>query len=189
MPRPLTWLPRLHEIRRSVNNSSRSHYTRKELENLFQLQPRAALKLLELLPTTAVGTSHLVEREALANFLDQVHAAEIPSTAIESIRSHKPGVSRRKIRTLVRRDNDPVTLASLPSNLVLSTGHLEVSFNTIEELAQSMYALARAIEADGDELARRFEKPTAHLEESDSEDFASMMKELEALESRHKADS
>jgi hypothetical protein len=182
MPRPLTWLPRLHEIRRSVNNSPRSHYTRKELENLFQLQPRAALKLLELLPTTAVGTSHLVEREALANFLDQVHAAEVPSTAIELIRSHKPGVSRRKIRTLVRRDNDPMTLASLPSNLVLSAGHLEVSFNTIEELAQTMYSLAQIIEADGDELARVYEPAPEEAKNRYSSEIEELFSELAELE-------
>jgi hypothetical protein len=98
MPRALSWLPRLHEIRRSVENSSRSHYTRKELENLFQLQPRAAQKLLEILPTTAVGTSRLAEREALAHFLDQIHAAENPSAAMEAIRQQKRSVSHRKIR-------------------------------------------------------------------------------------------
>ena len=94
MPRALSWLPRLHEIRRSVENSSRSHYTRKELEYLFQLQPRAAQKLLEILPTTAVGTSRLAEREALAHFLDQIHAAENPSAAMEAIRQQKQSVSR-----------------------------------------------------------------------------------------------
>ncbi|MDQ1450390.1 MAG: hypothetical protein QOK38_256 [Acidobacteriaceae bacterium] len=35
MPRPISWLPRLHEIRRSVVNSVRSHYDRNDLERLF----------------------------------------------------------------------------------------------------------------------------------------------------------
>ena len=39
MPRPLSWLPRLHVIRRTVANSVRSHYDRRELETLFELQP------------------------------------------------------------------------------------------------------------------------------------------------------
>jgi len=189
MPRALSWLPRLHEIRRSVENSSRSHYTRKELENLFQLQPRAAQKLLEILPTTAVGTSRLAEREALAHFLDQIHAAENPSAAMEAIRQQKRSVSHRKIRSLVRKNTEPVTLASLPSNLILQTGHLEVTFSTIEELAQTMYALAQAIENDGDEMARLFEKQARIDEDPDREAVALMMKELLALEAERKSNA
>jgi hypothetical protein len=37
MPRPLSWLPRLHEIDRSVANSVRSHYDRRDIERLFEL--------------------------------------------------------------------------------------------------------------------------------------------------------
>ncbi len=47
MARPVSWLPRLHEIRRAVANSVRSHYDRHDLQNLFELQPRAAQKLSE----------------------------------------------------------------------------------------------------------------------------------------------
>jgi hypothetical protein len=72
MPRPGSWLPRLHTISRSVANSVRSHYDRRDLEHLFELQPRAAQKLLEMLPTVEIGTSRLVDREVLAGFLDRV---------------------------------------------------------------------------------------------------------------------
>ena len=41
MPRPISWLPQLHAIERSVQNSVRSHYQRRDLEQLFSLQPRA----------------------------------------------------------------------------------------------------------------------------------------------------
>ncbi len=71
MPRPVSWLPRLHEIRRSVDTSVRSHYDRHDLQRLFELQPRAAQKLIEMLPAVTVGTSRLVEREALASFLER----------------------------------------------------------------------------------------------------------------------
>jgi len=42
MPRPVSWLPRLHVIRRTITTSVRSHYDRRELETLFELQPRPA---------------------------------------------------------------------------------------------------------------------------------------------------
>jgi hypothetical protein len=63
MPRPITWLPRLHEIRRSVANSVRSHYDRRDIEALFELQPRSAQNFVEMLPAVRIGTSHPIERD------------------------------------------------------------------------------------------------------------------------------
>jgi hypothetical protein len=157
MPRPISWLTRLHEIRRAVASSVRSHYERKEIEALFQVQPRAAQLLLEMLPTTAIGRSRLVERQALADFLDRIHQTDDPSAELDRIRAQGGEVSRKKLRTLVRRDVDPLPLASLPANIAFLPGRMMVSFRTIEDLAQAMYSLARAIETDGDELARRYE--------------------------------
>jgi hypothetical protein len=55
MPRPISWLPRIHQIRRTVAASVRSHYERKEIEALFEVQARTAQLLLEILPTMAIG--------------------------------------------------------------------------------------------------------------------------------------
>ena len=157
MPRPISWLTRLHAIRQVLASSVRSHYERKDIEALFQLQPRAAQLLLELLPTSSMGRSRLVERQTLADFLDRIHNADDPSSELERLRAQGRVVSRRKIRTLVRRDTDPLPLASLPANIEFTPGQMRVSFSTIEDLAQAMYSLARIIETDGDELARRYE--------------------------------
>lgn len=156
MPRPISWLARLYEIRRSVQSSVRSHYDRGDLEKLFELQPRAASKLLEMLPTVRVGTSQLVDREVLAGFLDRVRDAEDTAKLFDQVRAEKAQVSRRKPRSLVRRDLDPIGIASLPSSITLSPGRMEVNFETVEELAEAMYALARVLEAEGEEFARTF---------------------------------
>jgi hypothetical protein len=61
LPRPISWLPRLSEIRRSIKNSVRSHYERKDIERLFQLQPRAAQALIQgIAPSARVGRSFLL---------------------------------------------------------------------------------------------------------------------------------
>jgi hypothetical protein len=179
MPRPISWLPRLHDIARSVATSIRSHYDRRDLEMLFELQPRAAQKLLEMLPAVQVGTSRLVDRETLATFLERVRDSEDTTLLFEQIRSEKTQISRRKVRSLVRRDVEPVSLDSLPPSLILSPGHMEIAFRTIEDLAQSMYLLARAIETDGDEMARRFELHEApeHLA-PERKDFQAIAAEL-----------
>ena len=181
MPRPISWLPRLAIITRSVQNSVRSHYDRNDLQTLFELQPRAAQLLLEALPTMAVGRAHLVEREALLGFLEGMAAAENTAAFMERTRSQKASVSRRKPRTLVRYDIEPARLSSLPESITLNRCRLEVSFRTIEDLAQSLYAFAQAMEADGDEMAQLYEVLPAP-EQPPDEGIVEMFRELEAME-------
>lgn len=185
MPRPVSWLPRLHEIRRSVDASVRSHYDRRDLQRLFELQPRAAGKLLELLPTVPIGTSRLVEREALAGFLDRVQEAEDTSSLIEQVRQEKAAPYRRSLRTLVRRDAEPVSLGSLPESIGLSRGRLEVSFRTVEQLAEAMYAIARLLEDEGDAFAQAFDPQLPPPDPEDAGDVKAMFAELEQMETEH----
>jgi hypothetical protein len=184
VPRPISWLPRLHEIARSVANSVRSHYGRRDLEQLFELQPRAAQKLLELLPVVPVGTSHLVEREVLAGFLDRVRDADDVPALIDQIRQEKAQASRKKLRSLVRRDLDPIDLASLPQSVGLSRGRLEVSFRSVEELAESLLIVARILETDGDRFAQEFEpeQPEPEPEPADAGEIEELFAELERIE-------
>ncbi len=182
MPRPVSWLPRLHVIRRTIANSVRSHYDRRELETLFELQPRAAQKLIEMLPSVKVGTSRLIEREVLVGFLDRVQNTEETGLLFEQIRAEKAAASRRKVRSLVRRDLDPVSLHALPDSLSFSRGQLVISFRSVEELAEAMLALARVLESEGEEFARAFEPlpEAAHTEGQD--DVREMFAELERTE-------
>jgi len=190
MPRPVSWLPRLHEIRRAVASSVRSHYERKEIESLFQVQPRAAQLLLEMLPTSVIGRSRLVERQTLADFLDRIHKADDPSAELDLIRAQGGKASRKKIRTLVRLDSEPLQLDSLPANIEFIPGQMIVSFRTIEELAQAMYNLARVMETDGDELARRYEvQEVADDGSPDRSEFEAMMQELSRLEATRRSDA
>ena len=188
MPRPVSWLPRLHEIRRAVASSVRSHYERKEIESLFQVQPRAAQLLLEMLPTSVIGRSRLVERQTLADFLDRIHNADDPSAELDLIRGQGGKASRKKIRTLVRLDSEPLQLDSLPANIEFIPGQMIVSFRTIEDLAQAMYNLARVMETDGDELARRYEvQEVADDGSPDRSEFEAMMQELSNLEATRRS--
>ncbi len=184
MARPPTWLPRLHPIRRAVANSVRSHYDRKDLERLFELQPRGAGKLLELLPTVPVGTAHLVDREILLKFLEQVHEAGDVHALFDQLRLEKGAASRRKIRSLVRRDLEPVGLTSLPESIGLSRGRLKVSFSSIEQLAEAMLTLARILENEGDVFADLYEPEKPLPIDNDVEELRSMFRRLEELEAK-----
>jgi hypothetical protein len=84
VPRPITWRPCLPEIRRLVKNSARSHYERKDIECLFELQPRAAQALVQgISPSTKVGRSFLLlARADLKVFLARIHAGADPASLL-----------------------------------------------------------------------------------------------------------
>ena len=185
MPRPVSWLPRLHEITRTVGISVRSHYDRSDLERLFELQPRAAGKLLEMLPTVQVGTSRLVDREVLLGFLGRVRDADDTSGLLEQIRKENAPVSRKKVRTLVRRDLAPVRFDALPEAMALSRGRVELSFLTVEQLAEDLFKLAQLLTENVEEFARAFEpEPSPPPEAGDAAgEVRELFAELERMES------
>lgn len=156
MPRSISWLPRLHLIRRTVANSVRSHYDRNDLEKLFEVQPRSAQMLLELMPTTRLGRSLLVEREALAEFLERLHQAEDVAAELAQLRAAKPGNMRKKLRYVVTAEVE-TTVASLPPNLTAEPGRMEIRFATLVELAQTLHAVAQALDHDLETCIREWE--------------------------------
>lgn len=151
MPRPVSWLPRLTEIRRSVSGSARSHYERKDIERLFQIQPRRAQDLMQgISPSAKIGRSFLLERGALEAFLDAVAEGADPASLLAA---HSAPIHRRKLRVLVQHDHEPTTLDTAPDNIRFETGSLTVSFNCIEDLAGALLALAEILD-DPDQLAQ-----------------------------------
>ena len=119
------------------------------------------------MPTVQVGTSRLVEAEALREFLDRIQAASDVSQEIEAVRREKKGSGRRRLRTLVQTDDAPVSLASPPVAVTLRRGRLEIDFTTMEELAAAMYWLARAFDGDLEAFAKEYEPATDTPIESD----------------------
>jgi hypothetical protein len=102
MARPVSWLPRLPALARSVAESVRSHYTCSDIERLFEIQPRSAQMLMNNLPTVRIGKNLLVEREALAGWLGRLATADDPVRELASIRTQgRPRVVRSKLRELV----------------------------------------------------------------------------------------
>lgn len=95
-------------------NSVRSHYGLRELEAIFELQPRAAQQLVGLLPTVTIGTSRLVKAEDLRGFFDRMQVAPDVNAEIETVRQKKKESGRRRLRTLVRTDDPAVSLSSPP---------------------------------------------------------------------------
>lgn len=69
-----------------------------------------------------------------------------------------------------------------PESIALARGRLEVSFSSIEQLAEALYALARVFDNDQDAFIQAYEpeRPPAILEEAGEID--ALFAELEAME-------
>lgn len=183
MARKVSWEPRLHEIRRSVANSVRSHYDRRDLELLFKLQPRAAGKLLETLPTVSIGRSQLVLREALSLFLDGAHQAEDVAGYCATQKIQRKVQARRKPRSMVRRDFDPVPAASL-SNW-LEPGRLAVTYKSLDELVDVLWRVSTALRDDFDGFVELYEAKRPIQESGDAyREVQAMFEELAKMEKR-----
>lgn len=182
MARPISWLPRLHEIRKSVTNSVRSHYTRAELQDLFQLQPRMASRYLGSLPTVKVGTAFMVKREDLLAFLNEVNEADDPHEALSRTREEKAGVSRRALRNLVRHDIEPASLGSITPEMTLEVGRLEIRFESAYSLVESLWVIASILQGDGlEEFVRRYEPKPPVVEDEAAADMKALWAELEEM--------
>jgi hypothetical protein len=184
MARPITWLSRAREIRLSVAASVRSHYTRRELETIFQVQQSAAARLMEVLPTMRVGTGFLVEREAVLAFLDKVLQVEDVNALMVQLRAEKGAPVRRKMRSLVRRDLAPVGLTGLPETVKLERGRVELQFTTLDELVTDLFMLARMLDDDLEEFARVYEPVRPVTADNDKQEIQQLFKALETEEAQ-----
>ena len=163
MPRSLSWLDRIVPIARSVGESSRSHYDRKELQRLFELQPRAAQQLMAALPNISIGRARLVEREALLAFLRALNDAENPAETFAAMRAEGGKPVRRTLREFSLQDY-PASAESPPRMVTIERGELRVKFQTLEELAEAMLYLATVFTHDLEGFATLYEPPQASPE-------------------------
>lgn len=148
MARPFPWIKRLPDIRRSVSNSLRSHYTRRDLELLFEVSQSSAVRLLKMIATESVGGLHLVGRESLSTFLESVSGTEDVAKLCAKTRAKRRKLTRIQGRYLCLRDEPEVAVASLPESIVLERGRLDIHFDTIEELVGQLIILGHAMKDD-----------------------------------------
>ena len=156
MPRSLSWLDRIVPILRTVQESARSHYDRKELQRLFELQPRSAQQLMAALPSISIGRARLVEREALSDFLRRLNESNNPAETFARMRTQGGKAVSRKLRDFSLRDY-PADVDAPPGTMTLTRGELQVRFKTLEELAEAMLYLATVFTHDLEGFAKRYE--------------------------------
>ncbi len=141
MPGTLSWLDRIVPISRSVSEAARSHYERKELQTLFELQPRATHKMMGALPCAPISRAKLVKREALSKFFGKLNDSENPAETFASMRAQWGKIVRRKLLDFSLQDY-PTSVDSPPRMTTIERDDLRVRFQIVEEFAEAMLYLA-----------------------------------------------
>lgn len=172
MALPRTWLPRAEEILDVLKRMKSKQLDRAAIEELFQLQRRAAIDLLNQVGRTGDrATGFLVERTSLLSWVEKIFKEESwqlqrrKETAEELSRSMAEVQAIRE--AMAKEGRQPVafpivdkylraTCASLPHAIRIEHGRItiEVAEDTPEEMRQTacqlLYELAMALNNDTD---------------------------------------
>jgi hypothetical protein len=159
MAKPITWLKRAPEIRDQAAQNKSSHFHRRDIERIFELQKSAASWLMEAMPRVQYGTGHIIVAESLVEFLDDVLAAADVPALIDARRAANLYVSRRKPRTVVLKEKLHNGLASLPDSVSLARGEVTIKFASTFDLVEAVGILMSNLDGDAEwyEFCRRYE--------------------------------
>lgn len=150
MPRPVKWSRDLHPIRERAKRSRTETWSRKDIQDLFNVGPSSAQNLLKAIgEVQAVGGTHFVERSALLAFLDEMVVAESVETALRNrlLQAEAPPAPRPLLITLPP-DLRNVMVRDLPDTIRLSPGRLEIQAVDTESILEGLALLARALQND-----------------------------------------
>jgi hypothetical protein len=150
MPKPVSWSYRAHEVRERVRHSKTQTWTRRDIEDLFEVKRASAQTLMKAIGGIQnVGGTHLVDREVLLEFLDQTIAADDVSGAVRSRREEAaPPPQPKRMKFSLPGELKSVMAANLPENIELVPGRLSISGRGSEEIIEALYLLAQALQND-----------------------------------------
>jgi len=173
MAMPRTWLPRAEEILDVLRRMKSKQLDRAAIEELFQLQRRAAIELMTQAgaPKVKRGSAFLIDRSSLLSWAERVFKDE--SWQLQRQQETSEELSRsmaevRELRNAMAKEGKPpiafpiiesylrANCASLPPAIRIEHGHvtIHVTNDTPDEMlkasCQLLYELAMALNNDAD---------------------------------------
>ena len=161
MARTLKWRDRIHEIRDQVKNSVIETWSRRDIENLFDLKRAAAQQLMKAIgEIQSIGGVHLIDRSALLTFLNQIIQAENPEMVLrEKLELADPVPRPRHLKYTLPDGLRSVMIRDLPEGIKLDRGRLEITGRGAQEIFQQLVILAQAIQNDIDTATDLLDPP------------------------------
>lgn len=150
MPRPVKWSRDLHPIWGRAKRSRTETWSRKDIQNLFNIGPTSAQNLMKAIgEVQAVGGAHFVERSSLLAFLDEMVQAESVDVALrDRLRKADAPPTPRPLLVALPPDLRNVMVRDLPDTIRLTHGRLEIEAQDSEAMLESLALLARALQND-----------------------------------------
>ena len=128
-----------------------------------------------------IANAHLVAREKLTWFLEQVALTDNVDGLCKRIRAERVNLTRVKARYLCMRDEAEVPLSSLPAAITVEPGDLRIRCGTVEELVAHMVAISQAMQDDPLAFQARFELVRAEGWSAEAEDARYIKAEIERM--------
>lgn len=162
MPRRSAWMERLPYVRQRVEDFPAEWVDRQAMEDLFDVQPRRALQLMQAFGAQLAGGALIVARQSLLAAVAKLESSEEARLQFARRRrlarrlaeTHRQWQARRI--TLPQPSAPPgPTLADLPGNVTLESNRLEVRFESPMELLSTLYSLVQTIADDYEGFERR----------------------------------
>lgn len=158
MARPPSWLPRLPEIRKSVEGGMREQFDSEAIKDVFHIQLQQSRNLMNLMPQVmAPGRVRLVERGDLVEFLETVRQAGDVNDLFKKLKKKKR--VKRSIRVRVGPGGEllvPYGPHPAGVSMTLTKGGLNVTWRTMRECMEVMFNIAAMIQNDEEGFERDY---------------------------------
>jgi hypothetical protein len=147
------------EIRKRVENSVIETWTRKDIEAVFEIKRTVAQLLMKAIGEIQnIGGVHLIDRNSLLAFLDQIDHSENPEIAHrEKILLAEPVPRPRHIKNTLPQGLRSIMLRDLPPEITIDHGRLEIVGDNAEEVLSRLLLLAQAIQNDMDTVTEKLD--------------------------------
>lgn len=154
MPKPISWSIRLHEIRDRVARSKLQSWSRRDLENLFEVKRASAQALMKSIGGIQnIGGTHLVDRDALLEFLERSIASDDLSATVQQSRLESgPAPKHKRLTFSLPPELRTMMASELPASICLEPGRLTVEGADGLAIVEQLYLLAQALQNDLDSV-------------------------------------
>lgn len=162
MPKPISWSYRIHEIHERVERSKLQSWSRRDLEEVFEVKRASAQSLMKAVGSIQnIGGTHLVDRSALLEFLDRsIHADNLSETVQKSRLESGPAPKNpQKLTFSLPPELRTIMAADLPERIQLAPGRLTITGQDSIEIVESLYLLAQAMQNDLDSVQSQLDPP------------------------------
>lgn len=171
MPKPISWSYRLHEIRERVARSRVQSWSRRDIENLFEVKRAAAQGLMKTVGgVQVIGGTHFVDRDALLAFLERSIASDNLSETVQQQKLEAgPAPRPRRVVFSLPPELRTVMAADLPETIRLEPGRLTVEGADGLAIIEQLYLLAQALQNDLDSVQQQLDPPPVRPDVEDEE--------------------